>query len=172
MTAYLDDNYDKIVLEKNVPPHHVEAAARVGAGVITVGFEVELMKYNYDACTIKSQLSVIGAPMVRTRLTAFKALPVGAKGSTSLFGGYSINKGLVITPKSRGGTKGSGFLRSLMAGKEFGTRWVEVDDGSVMISADHTTVIPVAEKFPAAFKQSTDAHLQMIMHVLDHQGDY
>ncbi|MBI5625947.1 MAG: hypothetical protein HY935_01915 [Nitrosomonadales bacterium] len=173
------DDFDVVVLPGNLPAHRIDAAAKLGAGVITVGFEVELMKFNYDACTIKTELLMTQAPMVRTRLTAFNAFPVGAKIPFTLWG-RPVDNGIIMTPKSRGGPKGSGFISDLMSGgKEYGTRWSEVDDGAVTINyskgsdaLDEKEVVPVAAKFPTAFKKSTDAHLQMIMHVLDHEAAY
>lgn len=172
------DDFDVVVLPGTIPTHRMDAAAKSGAGVITVGFEVELIKFNYDACTIKTELLETHSPMVRTRLTAFNAFPVGAKIPFTLWGS-PVDNGIVITPKDRG-SKGSGFIGDLMSdGKAYGTRWSEVDDGAVTIdyskgtdALDEKEVVPVTAKFPAAFKKSTDAHLQMIMHVLDHQADY
>jgi hypothetical protein len=173
------DDFDVVVLPGILPAHRIHAAEKLGAGVITVGFEVELIKFNYDACTIKTELIMTQAPMVRTRLTAFNAYAVGAKIPFTLWG-RPLDNGIVMTPKSRGGPKGSGFISDLMSGgKEYGTRWSEVDDGAVTINyakgsdaLDEKEVVPVAVKFPAAFKKSTDVHLQMIMHVLDHQADF
>lgn len=177
-TFGMADDFDVVVLPGNIPVHRMDAAAKSGAGVITVGLEVELMKFNYDACTIKTELLETHAPMVRTRLTAFNAYPIGAKIPFTLWG-RPVDNGIVITPKDRG-SKGTGFIRDLMAdGKAFGTRWSEVDDGAVTVSyakgssaLDEKEAVPVAAKFAAAFKKSTDAHLNMIMHVLDHQADY
>jgi hypothetical protein len=149
----------------------MEAAARVGAGVITAGFEVELIKYEYDACRIKTELLINRAPMVRTRLTAFSAFPVGAKSSFSFTGG-SISDGLVVSPKIRGGGKSSGFIASFFNSDVSGSRWIEVEDGAVTIDYPSSTVIPVADKFPAAFKKSTTPHLQMIKYVLDHESAF
>lgn len=173
------DDFDVVVLPGVIPTHRMDAAAKLGAGVITVGFEVELMKFNYDACTIKTELIMTQAPMVRTRLTAFNAYAVGAKIPFTLWG-RPVDNGIIMTPKSRGGPKGSGFISDLMSGgKEYCTRWSEVDDGAVTVDyskgsdpLDQKEAVPVAAKFPAAFKKSTDAHLQMIMHVLEHQTDY
>jgi hypothetical protein len=163
------DDFDAVVLPGNVPAHRMDAASHLEAGVITAGFEVELMKFDYDACSIKTEIIISHTPMVRTRLTAFSAFPVGAKTGFSLFGN-SINNGIVVTPKSRGGKKGTGFISSLMNGKVFGTQWSEVQDGSVVVA--ETNVTPMADRFPIAFKKSTEPHLQMIMSVLDHQSDY
>lgn len=163
------DSFDEVVLPGTIPERRMEAAARIGAGVITVGFEVELIKYEYDACRIKSQLLINRAPMVRTRLTAFSAFPAGAKKSFSFTGG-SISDGVVISPKIRGGGKSSGFLASMFNSEVSGSRWIEVEDDAVTIDYPTTTVIPVADKFPAAFKKSTTPHLQMIKYVLEHES--
>ncbi|MDH2915818.1 MAG: hypothetical protein PXX77_02975, partial [Gallionella sp.] len=100
---------------------------------------------------------------------AFNAFPAGTKQSFNLWG-KPIDDGLMIYPKYRG-KKHTNLFAAAMNGEAFNKQWIEINDGSV--TADVAgAVTPVADKFPAAFKKSTAPHLQMIMHVFDHQADY
>lgn len=155
-------------------PFILEAAAKTGADLVTVVFEVELMKFHAKTgdcggfmggkCIFMNK-----APMVRTRLHSLQVLPVGVKSGMFSW----ADNGLFITSKHRGLPHKAWILHAMLDGKDdvYGYNWAEVDDGSVQ-SSNNQDVVPVSEKFPAAFKKSTGAHLNMVMHVLDHQNDY
>lgn len=160
-------NFGVVVLPQSAPINWINAAAKVGAGVITAGFEVELMKFDRE--DRGRSIAMSRAPMVRTKLIAFKIFPAGAKMSFNLWG-RPIDDGVFISPKYRG-RKRVNLFAAAFNGDAFGKQWIEIDDGSVTVDAAGA-VTPVADKFPAAFKKSTDAHLQMILHVLDHPADY
>jgi hypothetical protein len=132
-----------------------------------VGFEVELMKFDRE--DRGSSITMSHAPMLRTKLIAFNAFPAGAKFSFNLWG-RPIDDGLMISPKYRG-KKHTNLFAAALNGAAFGKQWVEIDDGSVTVDV-LGAVTPVADKFPAAFKKSTEPQLQMMMYVLDHQADY
>lgn len=161
-----NDDLDNVVLPRTLPINRIDAATHAGMGVITVGFEVELIKFDRE--DQGSRISMSHAPMVRTKLVGFKAFPPGAKMPFSLWG-KPVDDGLFVEPKYRGKKRTGVF--ALANGDVFGKQWIEVDDGSV--TADIAGAVkPVADKFPAAFKKSTDAHLHMVMHAFDHQADY
>lgn len=155
------------VVLKTVPLNWVSAASKAGMGLITVGFEVELMKFDRE--DRGSSIIMSHAPMLRTKLISFNATPADTKFSFNLWG-KPIDDAVMITPKFRG-KKHTNLFAAALNGEAFGKQWIEIDDGSVTVDV-LGAVTPVASKFPAAFKKSTDAHLQMIMHVLDHQTDY
>lgn len=160
-------NFGSVVLPKVVPLNWVNAANKAGVGLILVGFEVEMMKFDRE--DRGRSIAMSHAPMLRTKLIAFKATPAGAKMSFNLWG-RPIDDGLMISPKYRG-KKHTNLFAAALNGEAFNKQWIEIDDGSVTADAAGG-VTPVPAKFPNAFKQSTAPHLQMIMHVFDHQADY
>ncbi len=162
-----NDDSDNVVLPRLLPINLIEAATHANLGVITVGFEVELMKFDRE--DRGSSIHMSHAPMVRTKLVAFKAFPPGAKIPFSLWG-QPFDNGISVEPKYRG-KKHTNLIAGMFNGEVFNKQWIEIDDGSVAVDAAGG-VTPLADKFPAAFKKSTEPHLQMIMHVFDHQADY
>lgn len=160
-------SFGGVVLPRIVPLNWIEASTKEGFGLINVGFEVELMKFDRE--DRGDSIAMSHAPMLRTKLIAFNAFPVGAKFSFNLWG-RPIDDGVMISPKYRG-KKHTNLFAAAMNGDAFNKQWIEIDDGSVIVDAVGG-VSPVAVKFPVAFKKSTDPHLQMIMHVFDHQADY
>lgn len=162
-----NDDSDNVVLPRLFPINRAEAASHANLGVITAGFEVELMKF--DRQEGGSSIHMSHAPMVRTKLIAFKAFPPGAKIPFSLWG-TPFDNGISMEPKYRG-KKRTNLIAGMFNGEVFNKQWIEVDDGAVAVDAAGG-VTPLADKFPAAFKKSTEPHLQMIMHVLDHEAAY
>ncbi len=161
------DDFDNVVLPKLLPLNRVDAATRAGMGVIAVGFEVELMKFDREEGG--SAIHMSHAPMLRTKLISFKAFPPGAKVPFTLWG-KPMDDGVSVEPKYRG-KKRSNLIAGLFNGEVFGKQWIEIDDGAVTVD-EAGGVTPVADRFPAAFKKATDPHLQMIMHVVDHEAAY
>lgn len=151
------------------------AANKVNANVLSVVFEVQLMKFaamqgtcgeglSADAC-----IMIQKTPMVRTQL---HSLLIASNDSTQ--GMFSWAKDAVfVSGKSRGQQKRNWILHALLDNDDaqYGYNWAEIDDGSVKLT-DSDTVKVDPNKFPSTFKKSTDAHLQMLMQVLDHQADY
>lgn len=143
-----------------------EAAKGIKAGVISVGFEVELMKFDRDRSG--DTLHISHAPMVRTKLIALNMYAVSEVDKTKMFQFGSDNR-VVVYPKFRG-QKHNNWIKAMFDGDVFGYQWMEIDDGSV--STNGYSVSPDPSKFPEAFKKATDAHLKMLMHIVDHVPDY
>ncbi|KAF0205093.1 MAG: hypothetical protein FD173_1283 [Gallionellaceae bacterium] len=175
---------DDIVTKTELPKALLDAAANDKLGVITVAFEVELLKFRRekDEYNIGNDTRTVwrmsNAPMLRTRLTALKMLPPGTE-QGSFFNANNFTQGLRITTKHRGNlsTSGLGYkIVNMFKSPPYGRHWVEIDDGSVTLTQKDEfspgIVNPVSAKFPAAFKKATDGNLQMIMHVIDHQSDF
>ncbi|TAJ81297.1 MAG: hypothetical protein EPO42_02345 [Gallionellaceae bacterium] len=151
------------------------AAAKLDAKIVSVVFEVQLMKFAAMRGTCGEGFSsgacimIKESPMVRTQL---HSLMIASNDSSA--GMFSWAKDAVfVTGKSRGQQKRNWILHAMLDNDntQYGYNWAEIDDGSVkMAGGDTVTVDP--NKFPTAFKKSTDAHLQMLMHVLDHQADF
>lgn len=166
---------DDIVLRSQLPRSLLEAAAHDKAGVITVAFELELVKIRRELTDGPDRTTwrMSQAPMLRTKLTALKMLPPGAK-MGSFFNMMNFTEGLRITTKHRG-VKHTG-MRAMFDGELFSRHWVEVDDGSVTLTQkdeyEPGILNPVPAKFPTAFKKATDGNLQMIMYAIDHQSDF
>lgn len=164
-----------------LPPASVLfAATKVNANVVSVVFEAQLLKFAAMKGTCGEGFSSEGcimiekSPMVRTQLHSFM---IASNDSTP--GMFSWAKDAAfVTGKSRGQQKRNWILHAILDNddKQYGYNWAEIDDGSVKVASDGTTygttVTVDPNKFPAAFKKSTDAHLQMLMHVLDHQADF
>jgi hypothetical protein len=165
--SLMGPNFGMVVLPRIAPIPWIDASAKAGAGLINVGFEVELMKFDRE--DRGRSIAMSHAPMLRTKLIAFNAFPAGAKFSFNLWG-RPIDDGLVISPKYRG-KKHTNLFAAALNGTAFNKQWVEIDDGSVTVDV-LGAVTPVADKFPATFKKSTEPQLQMMMYVLDHQADY
>jgi len=171
---------DDIVTKTELPKALLDAAAHDNLGVITVAFEVELLKFRREKSqeqsgdTTRTTWEMSKAPMLRTRLTALKMLPPGAE-QGSFFNANNFTEGLRVTTKHRGSLSTTGMASkvvNLFKSGPFGRHWVEVDDGAVTLTQKDDTspgmVSPVSDKFPAAFKKATDGNLQMIMYTLDH----
>ncbi|MBA4382673.1 MAG: hypothetical protein C0406_08925 [Sideroxydans sp.] len=166
---------DDIVLRSQLPRSLLEAAARDKAGIITVAFELELIKIRRELTdgTDRTTWRMSKAPMLRTKLSTLKMLPPGTK-MGSFFNAMNFTEGLRITTKHRG-VKHTG-MKAMFDGEFFSRHWVEVDDGSVTLTQkdeyEPGILNPVPAKFPAAFKKATDGNLQMIMYAIDHQSDF
>lgn len=171
---------DDIATKTELPKALLDAAAHDKLGVITVAFEVELLKFRREKTETTTDITweMSKAPMLRTRLTSLKMLPPGTE-QGSFFSAANFTQGLRITTKHRGSLRSSGLafkIINLAKSGPYGRHWVEVDDGSVTLTqADEFSpgiVKPVAEKFPASFKKATDGNLQMVMYAIDHQADF
>jgi hypothetical protein len=164
---------DNIVSKSLIPVPLMEAAAHEKLGVITAAFEVELVKYGRERTDRPGYTAgfAIGAavPMVRTKLATLNMLPQGTEMGT-FFSSGNFTQGLRITTKHRGIRHG-GMRAMFDAETGYGFHWVEVDDGSVVLT-DTEVINPVPAKFPAAFKKATDGNLQMIMYAIDHPSDF
>jgi len=151
------------------------AASKINANVVSVVFEVQLLKFAAMQGTCGEGFSagacimIKESPMVRTQL---HSLLIASNDSTAGMFGWAKDA-VFVTGKSRGQQKRNWILHAILDndGTQYGYNWAEIDDGSVkVVDGDTVTVDP--KKFPAAFKKSTDAHLQMLMYALDHQADY
>lgn len=179
---------DDIATKTELPKALLDAAAHDKLGVITVAFEVELLKFRREKSqsdtsdayqnSTRTTWEMSKAPMLRTRLTALKMLPPGTE-QGSFFSANNFTQGLRITTKHRGNLRTSGIgykVVNMFKNPPYGRHWVEIDDGSVALTqVDETSpgiVNPVSAKFPASFKKATDGNLQMIMYAIDHPSDF
>jgi len=171
---------DDIVTKTELPKALLDAAAHDKLGVITVAFEVELLKFRREKTETTRDITweMSKAPMLRTRLTALKMLPPGTE-QGSFFSAANFTQGLRITTKHRGSLSSSGLafkIINLAKSGPYGRHWVEIDDGSVTLTQKDEyspgIVNPVSAKFPASFKKATDGNLQMVMYAIDHQSDF
>ena len=175
---------DDIATKTELPKALLDAASHEKLGVITVAFEVELLKIRrekdqYDiGDSTRTVWAMSKAPMLRTRLTALKMLPPGTE-QGSFFNATNFTQGLRITTRHRGNLSTSGLafkIINLAKSGPYGRHWVEVDDGSVTLSQKDEyspgIVNPVPAKFPDSFKKATDGNLQMLMYAIEHPSDF
>jgi len=148
------------------------AAAHDKLGVITVVFELEMVKFGRERTDRVGYTAGFaiggGVPMVRTKLAALKMLPPGAQRGT-FFNAGGFTEGLRMRSKHRGFRHAG--LKSMFDGDVFAWHWVEIDDGSAVFSSPGV-ISPVPAKFPAAFKKATDGNLQLMMYAIEHPSDF
>lgn len=80
--AKIGESWARVAENSTMPPSVIKLANKLGAGVIYAGFEVRVEKmhaYSPKKFTLKPELTVEAAPVLRTRLLSMKIMPENGK---------------------------------------------------------------------------------------------